>query len=67
MKYRQNESLPAIYLPKFVGNRLAKIATTMGLSSQILAESAVTRWVLLNWDGKKNKPISHNSGANSDV
>jgi len=72
MKYRQNkttinESLPVIYLPRGVWDRLARIATTMGLPSQILGEAAITRWVLLNWDLKKDKPISHNSGVNSDV
>jgi len=37
--------------------RLQPATNFLGIPSQILAESAVTRWVLFNWDIKDNKPL----------
>jgi len=56
----QNESLPVIYLPMFVWVRLTRIAKTMGLPTNFLGEVAVTRWVLLNWNFKKDRPLKGN-------
>jgi hypothetical protein len=48
---------PVIAIPKNVYDKLLKIAATTGIPAQVLGESAITRWVLSNWDHNNNRPL----------
>ena len=56
MKETKKEIFP-VPLPLGVKKKLLKIASSLSISAGILAECAITKFVITNWDRVNDRPL----------